>query len=113
MLKPVKRKPKETIVNFLQRSYPKLRGDMCRDCQAVESDVNKRHLALAECESATLHNGNSVRFGRPVCRHHLIYQCGLPLCARCVGHAPSAEMVESYSAKPVQPVQPDLFAVAA
>lgn len=111
--KDVKRRATETISQYLRRQYAHLRGEMCRDCQTVEPEIHKRHLALAECESATLRDGVPVRCGRAVCRHHLIYQSELTICARCAGHAPSAELVASYEAKPVQSVQPDLFAIAA
>lgn len=82
-------------------------------CQMVEPDIHKRHLALAECEGMVTFEGEPVRCGKAICRHHLHYHGDLPICAKCKGEAPSAELVASYGNKPVIAKQGDLFAVAA
>lgn len=109
----IKRRATETIVSYWQRSYPKLRGGMCEICQIVEPDIHRRHLALAECEGATLRNSEPVRCGKPACRHHLHFKANLPICAKCMGEAPSPEVVASYSVKPTIAKQVDLFAPVA
>lgn len=107
-----KRKPSETLRQWLRRCYPKTLGDVCELCQIVEGDIHRRHVALVECESAHKDRPDN-RCGRKVCSVHFELHSDMPLCLKCLGkNVADPALVAALDAKPVKLEQPDLFSAA-